>query len=333
MILNYFLDKLKQLLGRNNKTMAYTKPSNLLIYYGWMSSFNSADNGWDNEKVAQDMARYELVVLGAGIQDSSHGDYSNSSVIIPRILELNPDCKVFGYISATETESNFESKVDDWKSIGVNGIFFDEAGYDYGTVATNGRAAINSKVDYVHGEGMICFMNAWNIDHIIGTENDASYPNSTWNSPTKAAKLNSNDWYLLESFAVNTVAYTGDLATASDMIARGEKATARRETYSLNLAAVNVVDNNDSTAQSLATFAFEAACMYAQDANGSSDEYYGASTAKSALYDRPEMHLTDLFTASPAVEQVGTTSVYLRYTKGGRLKLDFSAKTGSIEEY
>ena len=32
------------------------RPKNLLIYYGWLNSYNSADNGWDNENVAQSMS-------------------------------------------------------------------------------------------------------------------------------------------------------------------------------------------------------------------------------------------------------------------------------------
>ena len=59
----------------------YQKPSNLLIYYGWINSFNSSVNSWTNEKVAQDMAKYDLIVLGDGVQDSGHGDYSNTEII------------------------------------------------------------------------------------------------------------------------------------------------------------------------------------------------------------------------------------------------------------
>ena len=90
------------------------KPKNLLVYYGWLNSFNSAQNSWTNEKVAQEMAQYDLLVFGAGIADSTHGDYSNTKVIIPRIKALNPNVKMFGYVSLNQTEANFESEVDEW---------------------------------------------------------------------------------------------------------------------------------------------------------------------------------------------------------------------------
>ena len=35
------------------------------------------------------------------------------------------------------------------------------------------------------------------MDHVIGTVNDTSYPNTTWNSGVVESKLNENDWYLL----------------------------------------------------------------------------------------------------------------------------------------
>ena len=56
----------------------FSRPNDLLVYDGWLNSFNSAVNGWDNEKVAQDMARYDIIVLGDGLQSPSHGDWRPS---------------------------------------------------------------------------------------------------------------------------------------------------------------------------------------------------------------------------------------------------------------
>mgnify|MGYP001228375831 CR=1 FL=1 len=46
------------------------RPQNILFYYGYPNSFNSLINGWVNEKVAQDMANYDIVVLGDGVEYS-----------------------------------------------------------------------------------------------------------------------------------------------------------------------------------------------------------------------------------------------------------------------
>jgi len=227
-------------LGWHNQQVhgaLWQKPSDLLIFYGYPNSFNSAVNGWDNEKVARDMAQYGLIVLGDGLQTllasgshdgssgastltdstaswttdefvgkkivnvtdgstgsitantattitatlsggtendwdagdeyrvANHADYANVFKIVPRIKQYNPSAKIFGYVTVNQTLANFEDKADDWDALGVDGIFMDEAGYDYGTTATNDRDAFNAKVDYVHAlsSASTCFANAWNM--------------------------------------------------------------------------------------------------------------------------------------------------------------------------
>src|SRR5207249_2405087 len=104
-----------------------------MVYYGWLNSFNSATNGWNNENVAQDLKDYDILVLGDGIQDPAHGDFANTQVILARVKVLNPNILLFGYDSKAQTLSVFQTKATQWNSLGVNGIFMDEAGYDFGS--------------------------------------------------------------------------------------------------------------------------------------------------------------------------------------------------------
>lgn len=320
----------------------YGQPFNLLIYYGWLNSFNSATNAWNNEKVAQDIAKYNLVVLGNGLQDPTHGDYANTQIVIPRIKLLNPSAKVFGYVSVNQTLANFQTKVDQWNTLQVDGILLDEAGYDYGTVATNGREAFNTKVDYVHGKtsAKLCFVNAWNMDHIIGTANDVSYPNSTWNASLVASHLTSDDWYLLESFPVNTTAYSGNngYETKSDWATRGEKAKNHRYTYGINLAAVGIINNGNANGQSLFNFGFISSLMYSLSAFGTSDTSYGSGSAAVFYWTRPDVtELGRIWNLSPSIQvDIGDSDVYWRYADFGKFMLDFStgAQLSSItKEY
>lgn len=304
--------------------------NNLLIYYGWLNSFNSATNSWNNEKVAQELARYNLLVFGDGIQLSSHGDYSNSQVIIPRIQELNANAKVFGYVTVNQTYANFKTKVDNWITLGVDGIFFDEAGYDYGTVSTNSRTNFNDKVDYVHSNDLICFINAWNPDHVIGTENDVSYPNSSWNPDMLESNLCMSDWYLHESFAINS---SGNYEVKSQWKSRGDKA----QKLGLNIAACSVISDTDQSGQAKFDFIYTSALMFNMDALGSSDTLYGASSAKSKMWDRPDYSKIDYDPCDDANVKVDVndSDVYLRYCDFGILKVDFSsgAQTSSITDY
>lgn len=317
----------------------YVKPYDMLLYYGWPNSFNSAVNGWDNEKVAQDMARYEIVVFGDGVADPTHGDYANTLVIIPRIKELNPRTKIFGYVATTEILANFKTKVDQWYDLGVYGIFVDSAGYDYGTPATNGREPFNERIDYIHNKAYcnVVFANAWNSDHILGTVNDPVYPNSTWNPNLVESSLGQYDYVLLESFPINTSVWSPGYEGKAEWLARGEKILAHRKTYGVNVAGVGVIDNGNVAGQALFDFGFVSALMFALKAFGTSDINYGASSAQVDWWTRPDVSgLSYIWSLDPSVqEDVNDANVYWRYVKNGRLKLDFTpaAQASAIEKW
>jgi hypothetical protein len=337
------LNNIHDKLGWHNQDVlkaTYQKPQDLLIYYGYLNSFNSAVHAWNNEKVAQEMAQYNLLVFGDGIQDPSHPDYANTQIIIPRIKQLNPYAKIFGYVTVNQVLADFQNKVDQWEVLQVDGIFMDEAGYDHGTPTTNGRDAFNTKVDYVHARtyAKLCFVNAWNMDHIIGTADDPSYPNSTWNPSLNASNLTENDWYLLESFAVNTTAYSGNngYASKTEWASRGEKAKNHRATYGINLAAVGIIDDGNPDGNDLFQFNFVSALEYSLEAAGTSNTSYGSGGAVQ-WWARPDVsEMGKLWSLSPSVqEDVGDADVYWRFVDYGKFMLDFStgAQASSITKW
>lgn len=301
----------------------YKKPRDLLVYYGWPSGFNAH---WDNELVAQDMAKYGLIVLGAGLEDPGHGDYANTVEIVARVNALNPSALIFGYVSVNQTIAVFESKTDKWATLGAHGIFMDEAGYDYGKT----RSEFNDCVDDVHGKGMICFANAWNTDHVLGTANDQSYPNSTYNSEDSESNLNIEDWILLESFPINDGAYTSSTPdgyeSRSDWAVRGVKMLGLRAEYGVNFAGGGIIANGNSNGQDLFDFGFVSALQFSLEAFGTSDTSYAASSGAVSWWTRPDVSgLSKVYSMNPAVQVDGNDAdVYWRYVGFGRLKLDFS---------
>jgi len=341
--INDDVDSINTALSKNGwytqyiKNWTYPNPQDLLVYYGWLNSFNSATNGWSNEKVAQDIAKYNYVVLGDGIQSSSHGDYANTSVIVPRIQALNQHIQVFGYVTINQSLANFQTKVDEWDTLGVDGIFLDEAGYDYGT----NRADFNTRVDYVHNKTTagVCFANAWNIDHVIGTDNDTSYPNTTWNSGLVESNLTSDDWFLLESYPINTLSYTstGGYESRWDWAIRGSKASDKRYEYGINLAAVGIINNANGNGQDLFNFGFVSSMIWNLEAFGTSDDYYGAGSAVVKRWNRPNTAgLGREWAISPSVQNdVSDNDKYHRYLDFGRLTLDFSssAQVADIDRF
>lgn len=320
----------------NVRQNRYNRPLDLLIYYGYPNSFNSSSNSWNNELVAQEMSKYNLIVFGNGVQDPSHPDYANTSVILPRIKELNPRAKIFGYVSINQEITPFQTAVDQWDTLVIHGIFLDEAGYDYGRT----RGEFNTRVDYVHNRtnSNLCFANAWNTDHILGTVDDASYPNSTYNTSQDESNLTENDWVLLESWPVNTTAYSGNSGyeSASDWYTRGEKVIGLRSTYKVNFAGSCVIDNGDVNGQDLFNFGFISSLMYSLEGFGTSDTNYG-SGASVTLWSRPDTSSMGIvWERFPGVKQdISDTDKYLRYSENSRMVLDFSsgAQTSLIEKW
>lgn len=307
------------------------KPVDMLIYYGWLNAFNSARNSWDNEKVSQELSRYRILVFGAGLEDPNHGDYSNTQIIIPRVKALNPSALIFGYVTTNQDYTTFTAKVNNWDTLQVQGIFMDESGYDYGKT----RSEFNQRVDYVHGKtyAKLCFANAWNLDHILGTTNDPSYPNSIYNPSAVESTLASTDWVLLESFPVNTAAYssTGGYENPSDWKERGEKALSKKSTYGINIASANIIGNSNASGQKYADFAYAAGIAFSVDAFGTSDDYYGASSAAVRWWERPNA----VPASNVTVYQDTTDSdVYHGVVGDQEISLDYSSlsQTSSIRD-
>ena len=323
----------RQLVTKSN----YQRPKDNLIYYGWLNSYNSAVNNWDNELVAQDLARYGILVFGAGLQNPAHGDYSNTQIIIPRIKELNPNALIFGYVTTDQAQVDFETKASQWDTLQVDGIFMDEAGYDFGRT----RQQLNDKVDYVHGltYADLCFANAWNTNHILGTSNDASFPNSTYNPPPDESNLANTDWILLESFPINTEAlqYNDGYEPFWDWAARGNTMVSLRGTYGVNFAANGVIDNGVTGAQQLFDFGFISALMFSLGSYGTSDTNYAASSAAATLWDRPDTtRMGAVWNLSPSVqENEGVTGIFYRYVDTAKMTLDFAegGETGIIARW
>lgn len=317
-------------LGWHNQEViqaTYNRPKDLLVYYGWLNSFNSTKNAWNNEKVAQDMAQYDILVFGDGIQNPAHGDYANTQVIIPRIKALKPTALIFGYVSSNQTLTDFQTKVGQWETLQVDGIFMDESGYDFGVT----RSDFNTRVDYVHGQtyASLCFANAWNTDHILGTANDPSYPNSTYNPSAAESNLTNNDWILLESFAINTTAYSASdgYETKSQWADRGVKFKNLRATYGVNFAGVGVINNDNTNGQRLFDFGFVSSLMWALESFGSSDTSYASSSSSVTLWQRPNTaDLGIVYTLNSSVQvDVGDADVYHAFIDHARLTLDFSS--------
>jgi hypothetical protein len=330
----YMVD-IHEKLGWHNQQIVEARkkrPDDMMIFYAGLSQFKDLGN---NEFIAQELAKYGILVLAGGIADPTHWDYANTSVIIPRVMALNPHTKIFGYVQTPLLLATFQKQTDDWADLNVFGIMMDEAGYDYGT----NRVNFNTRIDYVHSKSLDVMANAWNQDNVVGVVDDPNYPNVIFNPDEVPSSLGLNDWYLLESAPINTDAYSANSGYQSkwDWAVRGVKAIQHRAAGGPNVAACGIIDDANVDGQDLFDFGFVAAMMFSLDAWGASDVSYGSISAKARWWTRPDVSNMGIASwINPSVQvDAGDAEVYWRYVENGRFSVDFTAgaQVSTIEKY
>lgn len=315
--------------------MSSARPKTLLFYYGYLNSFNSAINGWNNESVAMDMAKYDVCVFGDGMQNPTHPDYANAQIILARLKALKPELKIYGYVTANQTQGDIETKTNQWDTLHVDGIFIDEAGYDYGVT----RDELNLIIVHVRSQTYAnkCFVNAWNMDHVIGIVDDSSYPNATYNPSLHASLLDSRDIYLLESFSVNTDFYAGNngYATKSDVLLRGNKAVSYSNSFGIQIATLGIIDDASASGKMLSNFAYHSSILFGFDYEGTSSAFYGAGTAAVRYWDRPGIKHIGRTPSINVIQSLNDADVVERYGVNSKVLLDFStgAQISTIQNW
>lgn len=213
----------------------------LLIFYAPPGNVNVR---FDNDYAAGVLARHDDIVLGSGLQDPSSVDYANTTAVIQKVMALNPDAVIWGYIDPGVSTGNYplstlQTHIDQWVAIGAQGIFCDVMGYDY----LISRARQNAILDYIHSKGVGAIINAFNPDDVF-----SSAVNATYNPAGTPTTANSSDVYLLESWVCNSDAYTAPYyATFSDIKTRGDKARTYRTSLGIRIFATNILEHSSRT--------------------------------------------------------------------------------------
>lgn len=259
-----------------------SSPYRLTVYYGTPAGVNGL---WDSAAAGQLFSNSDLIVFGDGLEIPTEPNYATTTATLSTIKSYNPIAVIFGYIDLGVTTQNLsltqiQTKVDQWITAGATGIFFDDAGYDFQV----SRARMNSAIDYVHGKNLPTMINAWISDDVF-----ASTVNATYNPTGVATSLSVNDYYLLESWIVNTAAYATDsYATFYDIKTRGDAAVAYRATYGTKIVTTNVADFSTYTDSQLHGFfrmCEVASLTYSLDGYGLCPTSYSASAPNSNAFN------------------------------------------------
>lgn len=294
-------------------------PQKLCIYYGWPSTAG----GWSVAGAAALFKNYDLVVFGAGLEDSGHGDHSNTSSIIDHTDMSNTE--VYGYIDSTASQATYEAAIDNWAAMGGSnqhtaGIFCDQFGYDFGVTRSKQRDIVS----YIHSAGLKAFVNGWVVEDVFDDTYDATY-----NPSSLAHNLNSTDWYLAESYAVMNNAYddtdTGSTGKPDWVKNKSEKLTGSGDyAGECKMAAIATMGTSTTFTQAMADYSYAAASMYGFDAWGWGETNFGSAGGPSSQPFRTRWTLPAGTAMLGSVSKSG--DVYTRSTNVG-FKVDVDNHT------
>jgi hypothetical protein len=262
------------------------EPADLAIYYGWPSLVNGVQNNADAAAV---FGQYDIVIFNQGLEEPPHGDHTNTKAII-QLLQSSYSTRVFGYINGPQWNTswaltsmpptNWQGHVDLWVAMGVDGIFIDEFGYDWGPT----RATQNAMLDAVHARGLPAFVNSWFIDHTFSSAPDPVFPAGNPNGVP--SHIRSTDLYLLESFAIIEGHYDQCARPIFDTwVTKGDKALLYRQMFGTEMWAMTTADRlttmaldaGEIAAEERLSFAWHATAMYGLNGFGWTEPQFSAS--------------------------------------------------------
>ena len=197
------------------------KPRKLLIFYGWPSTINNSSS---IQQAINYFSLFDDIVLGDGLQSTSHSDHLNTLSIIST-LKLDSNKRIFGYITAQKNQglNYFDTAIRDWNKLGVHGLLVDEFGADFGT----SLLIQNYILDIIHSYNLLPIINAWDPDDVFKPD----------------LHLKDGDIYLSESFVIEN----GNFQTSSFITSKAKKLLYLQSIYNFEIFAITTDSANGSS--------------------------------------------------------------------------------------
>ncbi|GIO12911.1 hypothetical protein J19TS2_24660 [Cohnella xylanilytica] len=262
-------------VGQASAEIASAGGNKLLIYYGTPEGVNGL---WNADQAADLFAQYDHIVFGEGLELPSDGHHDSTAEVMRKVRGISPNVQFYGYIDLDYTKIKYPMKelkrrTDLWLDMGADGIFLDDAGYDYGGT----RIRFNEIVRYIHDKNMVAFVNAWNPDDVLSSAYDPAH-----NSKSLKTAMDGRDIYLLESFLLPTdiTKANSPSAFSSRFRTKMDKALYYRMHLGIRLMSVSSADYEQFSSDALRKF-FRmneaAAGVFSLDAYGVSPIYYSSA--------------------------------------------------------
>lgn len=289
-------------------------PRDVLIYYSYPSLINGA--GGNITSAASKFGQYDYVVLGDGLEDSSHDDHANTMAIVNHASTSNT--QFFGYIDLGVSTQNLsmtqiQQRVDQWLATGVDGIFFDDFGFDFGTTRTRQNDAVN----YAHSLGLPVVANGFFVNDVF-----SSAVVSTFNPSGAATRLTNADFYLFESYQIQE----GEIVGGAAWRAKADALAAFRATLGTQVLAVTTNDADNTFSQSQFDYGWYSALLDGYEGYGWGEFDFAASTATAPFRSRPTDNVGTAFTSGIATNN----AAFQRTTNTGKVWVNSSEPTADF---
>ena len=305
-------------------------PARLAIYYGYPSLVNGA-NG-DLERAAQAFGHYDVIVLGDGLEASGdtpgarpgHPEHAFTVRLIDRLHRSARRPLVFGYVDLGNSQSlsinTMVRQIGQWADMKADGIFFDEAGFDYGVR----RERQNSVILAAHARGLRAFLNAFQPTDVFGAAAVALNVAGGGNPSAVPPVVGDRDALLLESFAVRN----GHPEPPSALAVRTAAAIDGRRRFGTRIYGIATSEGTtDDTA--LSPYAWWTASLFGLNGYGWGAANYSATTSRLTFVSPPPEEAR-LRTAEYIGEPELTVPRWRRTTTGGTITVDPVARRGAI---
>ena len=200
------------------------------------------------------------------------------------------------------TLTEIERRVDAWQGMGIDGVFLDDFGYDYGVT----RARQNAAVNYVHSKGLPVCANGWSPDDVFGDQ--VVHPYNPSGLPTS---LGADDYYLSESYQVAESVIVDE----ADWQNKANPLLVYQRELGFNIFSNTTVNSSGVYEEDKFFYAWYSAALYGHQATGWGEFEYSASTALAPFRARPAESIGTIFKTGVAKNG----SLYTRKTERGSI--------------
>jgi hypothetical protein len=297
-------------------------PLRLAIYYGYPSLVEDARG--DAARVAAVFGEYDVIVFGDGLEGAPdaagdaglRAERERMGPIIRALHATARHPRIYGYIDLGSSQNlplaEIERRIDAWRQLGADGIFFDEAGSEFAVTPARRRAAVRA----VHTRQLSAFMNAFVTDDLFQGDDNADLD--------PAGRLGQDDAVLIESFGVRN----GEPEPAPRIAARAASALRWRDRSGARVLAVTTASRHAFEA-GLFAYAWWSAAVWGLDGIGWGEPDFSANS-RLPWRARPREEATlagSRLTAPPIVSAAGVR----RSTSAGTIVVDAAARRGWLE--